>query len=200
MPATSKKQRELMAIAEHHPEKVHKANHSVLEMSHEQLHDYADTKGLSENKSKKHRPGQSLIDVTDINRNPVTSNDACKYTAMGSANRVLEPTAIPVHYDGPETHIHIEELDRDHYGRDYEPAPFKDLFKTEDKSEQRNIRQREADEYFDRGSPGYIRENLKLEQESAPMRDESPADSAEDSFEEDHVAKEHGARVRTFHG
>lgn len=157
-------------------------------------------KGVTQTESKKHRPGQSLIDVTDINSNPVTSNDACKYTAMGSANRVLTPTTLPVNYTGPDTHMHIEELDREHYGRDYEPAPFKDLFKTEDKSEERNIRQREADEYFDRGSPGYIRENLELEQESAPMRDKSPADAAEDAFDEHEVAREHGARIRTFHG
>jgi hypothetical protein len=46
MPATSEKQRQLMAIAEHHPEKVQKKNRGVLKMSHSQLHDYASTKGL----------------------------------------------------------------------------------------------------------------------------------------------------------
>lgn len=48
MPATSDKQRKLMAIAEHHPDKVKKANRSVLKMSHSQLHDFAATKGLKE--------------------------------------------------------------------------------------------------------------------------------------------------------
>lgn len=33
-----------MAIAEHHPEKLHKANRGVLKMSHEQLHDFASSK------------------------------------------------------------------------------------------------------------------------------------------------------------
>jgi hypothetical protein len=46
MPATSKKQRRLMAIAEHAPSKLHKANRGVLKMSKPQLHDYAATKGL----------------------------------------------------------------------------------------------------------------------------------------------------------
>ena len=46
MPATSDKQRKLMAIAEHHPSQLHKANRGVLKMSKQQLHDFAATKGL----------------------------------------------------------------------------------------------------------------------------------------------------------
>jgi Ca2+-dependent lipid-binding protein len=53
MPAVSEKQRELMAIAEHHPEKLHKENRGILKMSHKQLHDFASTKGLKK-KSKGH--------------------------------------------------------------------------------------------------------------------------------------------------
>ncbi len=48
MPAISDKQRMMMAIAEHHPEKLHKENRGVLKMSHSQLHDFAATKGLPE--------------------------------------------------------------------------------------------------------------------------------------------------------
>lgn len=43
MPATSDKQRKLMAIAEHAPQKLYKANRGVLKMSHSQLHDFAST-------------------------------------------------------------------------------------------------------------------------------------------------------------
>lgn len=32
-----------MAIAEHHPEKLHKENRGLLSMSHSQLHDFAST-------------------------------------------------------------------------------------------------------------------------------------------------------------
>lgn len=41
-----------MAIAEHAPEKLNKANRGLLSMSHKQLHDFADTKesGLPERK------------------------------------------------------------------------------------------------------------------------------------------------------
>lgn len=44
MPAVSKKQRRLLAIAEHHPEEVSAKNRGVLKMSHQQLHDFASTK------------------------------------------------------------------------------------------------------------------------------------------------------------
>lgn len=53
MPAVSKKQREAMAIAEHHPEKLNAKNKGLLKMSKGQLHDFASTseKGLP-NKAK----------------------------------------------------------------------------------------------------------------------------------------------------
>jgi len=44
MPAKSKAQREAMAIAEHHPSQLNKANRGMLNMSHKQLHDFAATK------------------------------------------------------------------------------------------------------------------------------------------------------------
>jgi hypothetical protein len=46
MPAVSEKQRMLMAIAEHHPEKLYARHRDVAKMSKGQLHDYASTKGL----------------------------------------------------------------------------------------------------------------------------------------------------------
>jgi hypothetical protein len=48
VPAVSTKQRKMMAIAEHHPEQLHKANRGVLAMSRQQLHDFAATSGLSD--------------------------------------------------------------------------------------------------------------------------------------------------------
>lgn len=44
MPAKSKKQQELMAIAEHSPGKVSKKNKGVLAMSKKQLSEFAKTK------------------------------------------------------------------------------------------------------------------------------------------------------------
>lgn len=43
MPAESKAQATAMAIAEHHPEKLNPENRGLLEMSKEQLHDFAST-------------------------------------------------------------------------------------------------------------------------------------------------------------
>ena len=44
MPAKSKKQREAMAIAEHHPGKLYSRNKGLTKMSKSQLHDFAATK------------------------------------------------------------------------------------------------------------------------------------------------------------
>lgn len=43
MPSTSKAEQAVMAIAEHHPEKLYKRNRGVLKMTHQQLHDFAAT-------------------------------------------------------------------------------------------------------------------------------------------------------------
>lgn len=55
MPAESGAERRLMAIAEHHPEMLYKKNRGVLKMSHQQLHDFAATKGLKRQHVKKKR-------------------------------------------------------------------------------------------------------------------------------------------------
>lgn len=52
MPAKSKKQQMMMAIAEHEPGKLYKRNRGVLKMGHTKLHEFAATKrkGLPEEK------------------------------------------------------------------------------------------------------------------------------------------------------
>ena len=57
MPAKSKVQRKVMAIALHHPEKLHKRNIGLLDMSRKQLHEFASVseKGLPKRKTKKKR-------------------------------------------------------------------------------------------------------------------------------------------------
>lgn len=44
MPAVSVKQRQAMAIAEHHPEELYARNSGLKKMSKSQLHDFASTK------------------------------------------------------------------------------------------------------------------------------------------------------------
>ena len=59
MPAVSKKQQIAMAIAEHEPSKLNSSNRDLLQMSHQQLHDFAATprKGLPEAATPKKRKG-----------------------------------------------------------------------------------------------------------------------------------------------
>ena len=52
MPAKSVKQRKMMAIAEHHPEKLLKRNRGVSKMGKEKLRDFSKTK-------EKHLPNRS---------------------------------------------------------------------------------------------------------------------------------------------
>ena len=44
MPAVSRNQQVAAAIAEHHPDKLYKRNRGLLEMEHDDLHEYASTK------------------------------------------------------------------------------------------------------------------------------------------------------------
>jgi hypothetical protein len=44
MPAVSKKQRKVTAIAEHHPEALFKRNKGLAKMSKKALHEFAETK------------------------------------------------------------------------------------------------------------------------------------------------------------
>lgn len=54
MPARSVAQRQLFAIAEKHPEKLHAGNRGLANLSHKTLHDFAATKerGLPAHASK----------------------------------------------------------------------------------------------------------------------------------------------------
>jgi hypothetical protein len=62
MPAVSKKQRRAMAIAEHHPEELFAKNKGLLQMTHLQLHEFADTpeKGLPSRKRKRPRIAEAM--------------------------------------------------------------------------------------------------------------------------------------------
>jgi hypothetical protein len=46
MPAKSRKQEQMMQIAEHNPSKLYAKNKAVLKMSKKQLHEFTTTKGL----------------------------------------------------------------------------------------------------------------------------------------------------------
>lgn len=60
MPAKSKAQRIVMAIAEHDPDKLYARNKGLTKMSHKQLHEFADTpeKNLPKKVHKLRKRGQ----------------------------------------------------------------------------------------------------------------------------------------------
>jgi len=58
MPAKTRKQQQLMAIAEHEPDKLYAKNRGVLDMSQQQLHDFAATKGAPKKLPKKKKSVQ----------------------------------------------------------------------------------------------------------------------------------------------
>jgi hypothetical protein len=62
----------------------------------------------------------------------------------------------PVDYFGPDTDYRAEEIDPYQYGRDYEPIPLRDYFKSEDKMFERGFRAREQDEYDNTPTPGAV--------------------------------------------
>jgi hypothetical protein len=66
----------------------------------------------------------------------------------------------PVDYFGPDTDYRAEEIDPYQYGRDYEPIPFRDYFKSEDKQFARGLRAREQDEYDETPTPGCIGDSM----------------------------------------
>ncbi len=55
MPAKSKAQQQLMAIAEHDPEKLYKKNRGILRMTQQQMHDFASTSAKDLPKKKKEK-------------------------------------------------------------------------------------------------------------------------------------------------
>lgn len=60
MSAKSKAQRRLMALAKHHPERLHEKNRGVARMTKKQLGEFASTKekGLQMRKKKKGKRGR----------------------------------------------------------------------------------------------------------------------------------------------
>ena len=67
MPATSKAQRKLMAVAAHHPSEVYARNKGVLSMSKDQLHDFASTKEKSLPKKAK-KPHAAILVIRNHGR------------------------------------------------------------------------------------------------------------------------------------
>lgn len=78
---------------------------------------------------------------------------------MWSANRDAGQGVhygAPVDYFGPDTDYRAEEIDPHQYGKDWEPFPFKDVYKTGDKQWERGFRVSAQDEYDETHTPGAV--------------------------------------------
>ncbi len=82
MPAVSKAQREAMAIVEHHPSQLNKANRGMLKMSHSQLHDFAST-------SESHMPTHVTQVRQHLNTKHIEGRLSSKRPPQKTARQVL---------------------------------------------------------------------------------------------------------------
>lgn len=170
MPSTSKKQQRFMGAQ---LSKQRKTGSNSTGMSEEQLREFA---GSRVSKAKHQKDGRSLVDVEFHTRKPEEGtltlqgflyqpgeecHDAQKhheFLASWESRNIdkYKDYGAPVMFLGPDSDFRAEEVNPHHYGRDYEPAPLKDLFKTEDKAEELGIRMREEYEYAELATPGSV--------------------------------------------
>jgi hypothetical protein len=68
----------------------------------------------------------------------------------------------PVDYFGPDTNYRAEEIDPHQYGKDYDPIPLRDYFKTEDKMYERTFRVRSQDLYDETATPGVVTDDQPM--------------------------------------
>lgn len=61
-----------------------------------------------------------------------------------------------VDYFGPDTDYRAEEINPQDYGRDYDPFPFRDMFKDQKKDTRPNLRLLEEAEYSELRTPGAV--------------------------------------------
>jgi hypothetical protein len=175
MPSTSERQRKFMG-AELARKRAGKGTKTG--MSEQQLREFA---GSVHKSGTKEKPGHSIIDVEYISRNPESKKDLTlegyyykpgetghiesnHEHMMGWHSREIKSGpdySAEVVYYGPDTDYYVEEINPQHYGRDYEPAPLKDLFKTEDKAEEEGIRLMEEFEYSEQEMPGAVNDDLE---------------------------------------
>jgi hypothetical protein len=65
-----------------------------------------------------------------------------------------------VDYFGPDTDYRAEEIDPHQYGRAYDPYPFRDYYKTDDKMNERTFRVMEQDKYDETATPGAVADSM----------------------------------------
>lgn len=82
---------------------------------------------------------------------------------LGSCNRDIgngTHAGAPVDYFGPDTDYRAEEIDTHQYGRDYDPIPLRDYYKSDDHMADRTFRVMEQDEYDNTVTPGAVTDEM----------------------------------------
>jgi hypothetical protein len=171
MPATSDKQRKFMGAD---LGRLRSGKPTKTGMTETQLKDYAGTKV---SKKLQEHSGRSIIDVEFHDRKPGLSSvsipghpdkpgERCHEGQDASHEQLSSWKARDSHnvkaYKadvceyGPDTSFRVEEINPYHYGRDYEPSPFRDYFKDQKKDDRDSIRLLEEYEYEDMATPGAV--------------------------------------------
>jgi hypothetical protein len=104
-------------------------------------------------------PGE--LDPPDVDGGDPEPFEKGKQSANRDAGQGLHYGA-PIDYFGPDTDYRAEEIDVHQYGKDYDPIPFRDYFKTEDKMAERTFRVREQEEYDQTPQPGAVTDDQPM--------------------------------------
>lgn len=178
MPSVSEKQRKYMGMQ---LAKKRAGKGSDVKMSEQQLREFAS----KTTRSKETRPGRSIVDVETVRRDPKTSSidggikhpihnlkdsiiwGSDEFAMDGKDSTPGNTSALrdigngihygaTVYHHGPDTDFRAEEINLQHYGRDYEPFPYKDMLKGGEKVRDAGVRRVWDDCYQETETPGAV--------------------------------------------
>lgn len=98
------------------------------------------------------RFGTVMWEELDLDGDPALPGNTSALRDIGTGVHI----GAPIDYFGPDTPYRAEEIDVHQYGRSYDPSPFKDFYKTDDKMAERTFRVMEQDEYDSNPQPGMV--------------------------------------------
>ena len=133
------------------------------------------SKGVKHKRETVEKPGRSLVDTESFEKKPEMGSvklygylaepgETC-HEAEKNHERLMSWRSRDIQHEGdykadvvhqgPDTSYKTEEINKEHYGRDYEPAPYKDLRKWE-KNWEYGVRQEAQLMYDDCATPGQV--------------------------------------------
>lgn len=100
--------------------------------------------------------GSDTWEELDLDGDPKLPGNSSALRDIGTGVHI----GAPIDYFGPDTDYRAEEIDTHQYGWSYDPYPFKDYYKTEDKQFERTFRVMEQDEYDSTPQPGTVADSM----------------------------------------